>query len=343
MNSDLNQSSLNVWIVDEASPGHLSQSEGLVNAMSKLQPVQSVLIEGRAHIRGWQRHLLRLMMGDKARAFSDSWLRRIAKFSMPKDAGRPDLIVSSGGKSVFVGQALALRCDVPYIFIGERKPYPESWFHTIVSPVPTEASAKTVDVELIPTPVASNQSIREGAFEAGVWCMVIGGASRSHHFKESDWTALARGMNQLSEKYGIRWRVTTSRRTGAKAESILREYLDQANLIDAIWWAEAPRRELYAFMMKSEVLCVTQDSVTMVTEAVSACRPVVVVRPAMTEFSSDSFLPEYFARLERNARILRVDASELGQVKFVRDQFKLLDTDLMEPVAVEVLKRIQAS
>ena len=330
-----------VWIVSEGSPGHVSQSEGLVAALSAFQPLEKVEVFGRARVRGWLRPAVRKLMGPKGRrSLPEGLLRKIVDLRIPADSPAPDLIVSSGGKSVFAARALANRHGAPYVFIGERKPYPAEWFHTVVSPAPAESSANSIDVELIPTPVTPDFIAGKGREEKDTWCMVIGGASRSHRFGESDWAGLARGMNALARREGIRWLLTTSRRTGADAETVLKEHLDPAVLKDAIWWAEKPRRELYAFMARSEALFVTQDSVTMVTEAVSAGKPVVVVLPAEVDFPANSFMRSYLDRLEANGRIVRAEADRLPGLDIRNAAFSPLQGNLLESVARELARRI---
>lgn len=329
------------WIVSEGSPGHVSQSVGLAEGLAALTPIQTVTVKGRSRVRGWMRPLVRRMMGPTGRPLSDFMLRLVADVEIPANSPAPDLIISSGGKSVFAARTLAERYNVPYVYIGERKPYPSEWFHTVVSPVPRESSANSIDVELIPTPVTPELIAQKGDVERGVWCMIIGGASRSHRFAETDWVALAEGMNVLAERENIRWLLTTSRRTGAAAEAILKEHLHPEIIKDAIWWAEQPRRELYAFMARSEVLFVTQDSVTMVTEAVSAGKPVVVVAPEVVSFPDDSFMIDYLDRLEKNGRILKYAASKIGSVAPSNTEFRLFSKTSAVSVPNELLKRLR--
>jgi len=329
-----------VWIVSEGSPGHVSQSVGLADALASIIPVQTVLVQGRSKIRGWMRPFVRWIMGPMGTPLSEALLRRIAEVKIPADSPRPDLIVSSGGKSVFAAKTLAGRSGVPYVFIGERKPYPASWFHTIISPVFGESCANSIDVELIPTPVTPEFIAQKGAEEKNVWCMIVGGASRSHRFCDKDWIGMAQGMNALAERENIRWLVTTSRRTGAQAEVMLKEHLNEEFIEDAIWWAEAPRKELYSFMARSEVLFVTQDSVTMVTEAVSSGKPVVVVGPERVDFPKGSFLPAYFERLQIRRRIQRVVTKNIAELRIDYDEFDLLSDDPLELLARGVLERL---
>lgn len=67
-----------------------------------------------------------------------------------------------------------------------------------------------------------------------------------------------------------------------------------------------------AFLGSAEQVVVTQDSVTMVTEAVASGRPVIVVRPQDVRFPEGSFMPGYFSRLEAGRRISRAPMSGLG-------------------------------
>lgn len=329
------------WIVSEGSPGHISQSVGLAEALSAIVPMQTVIVKGRAKIRGWLRPFVRKMMGPTGeQPLSENVLRWVADVEIPANSPAPDLIISSGGKSVFAAKTLAGRYGVPYVFIGERKPFPAEWFHTVISPVPGEASANSIDVELIPTPVTPQMIAQKGTVQKGVWCMIIGGASRSHRFCKKDWIELAEGMNVLAAREKIRWLLTTSRRTGSKAEAVLKERLNPGFIEDAIWWAEKPRKELYAFMARSEVLFVTQDSVTMVTEAVSSGKPVVVVYPARIVFPKDSFLPAYYGRLEEKRRIMRKEFRHITELSVRSFDFDCLTRPVLADISPLVWQRI---
>lgn len=300
-----------VWIVSEGSPGHVSQSVGLADALAKQVPIRIERVECRPRLNGAARSLVRAWMGRNGRPLPDWILRRWLRVDLSAaTASKPDLILSSGGKSVFAARSLAARHGVPYVFLGERKPYQSEWFHTVFTPSAREQGVNDVQIEMIPTQVTMAGVERAAAAWAGrpagrLWAMVIGGASVSHRYVAADWDALATGMNALSRREGIRWLVTTSRRTGADAEARLRAALDPEVVAAAVWWAEKPEKKMSAFLGAAECIYVTQDSVTMATEAVASGRFVVVVRPEVTLFPAGSFLPEYFTRLEKKRRILR--------------------------------------
>ncbi len=332
-----------VWIISEGSPGHISQSEGLVSGMASIVSLQSIKIEGRTTVRGWIRPLIRFFMGRKGRALPIFLLKHISNITIPESAAEPDLIVSSGGKSVFVARTLAQKYQVPYIFIGERKPYPAEWFHTIISPVPGESCYNSIDVELIPTPVTPDFIAQKGTTEKNLWCMIIGGSSRSRNFSKADWIGLADGMNSLAKKNNIRWLLTTSRRTGKETEELLKQHIDSNVLVDAIWWQDNPRRELYNFMARGEVLFVTQDSLTMVTEAVSTGKPVIAVQPNLIDADTNNFSISYFEKLEKNKRIAQYDCNSLKNFSIYNQIFCLLKQPAVKEISMKLLSKIQIS
>ena len=302
-----------VWIISEGSPGHISQSEGFVAALARRVNLESTIIQTRPKLNGLARKLVRLWMGN--RGLPDCFIKHWLRCEIP--ASKPDLIVASGGKAVFAARGLALKTGAPLVFLGERKPYPSEWFHTVFTPSSLETAGNDVPVEMIPTGVTPElvNAAAAGWQErpAGkLWAMIIGGASASHDFTAADWRSLGEQMNVLATKHDIRWLVSTSRRTGARAEDLLRKALDPQHVARAVWWAEKPEKKMAVFLGSAERVFVTQDSVTMVTEAVAAGRPVFAVRPEKTTFAADSFLPGYFKNLETRKRIVRVAISELA-------------------------------
>lgn len=304
-----------IWIISEGSPGHVSQSEGLVAALGQRMSLETHVIQTRPRFGGFVRTLVRAWMGQRGERLPDRFIKRWLGCEIQAPA--PDLIVTSGGKAVFAARSLALKYGVPLVFLGERKPYPSCWFHTVFTPSPFETDANDVSVEMIPTGItpASVEAAAAAWVEkpAGeLWAMIIGGTSSTHGYAAADWKLLGEKLNQLAQTHGIRWLVSTSRRTGEAAEAILRQTIDPRRIAAAVWWAEKPEKRLAAFLGSAAWIFATQDSVTMVTEAVASGRPVVVTRPERVIIQPTSFLSGYFTRLEKASRIARIPFERLG-------------------------------
>ena len=333
-----------VWIISEGSPGHVSQSEGLAAAFAQRVDLEIRLIETRLKLGGFMRHLVRFWMGRSGKPLGTMCLRHCLACAPPVNE-RPDLIVTSGGKAVFAARTLAARSGAPLVFIGERKPYPSEWFHTVFTPSPFETGSRDVRVEMIPvsiTPELVDAAAGKwgGRPDGELWAMLIGGSSASHRFTRADWLALGAAMNRLAVSNGIRWLVSTSRRTGGDAESALREALRPESIAAAVWWDHAPERKAAAFLGAARRVFVTQDSVTMVSEAVASGRPVVVVRPAVTVLSADGFLGGYFANLEARRRVFRVAIQQLADCAPASHVLEPRSTPIVDELAVILLQRL---
>ncbi len=309
-----------LWIISEGSPGHVSQSLGLAAALGEKWPVEIRQFECRPKINGFVRHLIRLLwMGKCGRPLPEWMLNGPLGLERAK-AGEPapDLILSSGGRSVFASRTLAVKYGVPFIFLGERKPYPPDWFHTVYTPSSLEMAANDLRMDVIPTKITP-EIVRQAAADwpdrpAGrLWAMLIGGKSRSHDFQDADWENLAGGMAQLTEREGIRWLVTTSRRTSEELETRLRGFLPPEIVADAVWWCHQPEKKLAAYFGAAEIIWVTQDSISMVTESVATEKPVMVVQPASTSFPASSFMPGYLANLESLGLISRLPMGDIDR------------------------------
>ncbi len=304
-----------VWIISEGSPGHVSQSEGLVAALARRTGIELHIVQTRPRFGGFVRQFVRKWMGIKGNPLPAWFLKHFLKCEVPDSI--PNLIVTSGGKAVFAARSLAVRHGAPLVFIGERKPYPSRWFHTVFTPSPFEADVYDVPIELIPTDItpakvdAAASAWKERP-RCKLWTMVVGGASRTHRYTDEDWKTLGLKMNALAEANDIRWLVSTSRRTGKEAEAILRTTILPAHIASAVWWAHRPLKMMHAFLGSAGWVFATQDSVTMVSEAIASGRPVVVTMPAGTSIDINSFMSGYFERLEKAARIIRLPFDRLA-------------------------------
>lgn len=333
-----------LWIVSEGSPGHDSQSVGLGRLLADRLQLRVVSVTGRVNARGWQRVLIKRRMGKAGRPLPQTVLDKYFQIEIPEDAPKPDLVISSGGKSVLCAKTWSQQYGARFVYLGEQKRFPDSWFDVIVSPVADDPRPNAIVCEIVPTPL-SPSSVAAAAEkidrpEGRLWTMVIGGRSRSQLFETSDWSALAEGMNQLAARHGVRWLLTTSRRTEPDAEAVLKRTLDPQHVADAIWWSEAPRRHLHAFLGLGEYAFVTLDSVTMISEAVASGRPVVAIAASQQRIPKDSFLSGLFNSLTASQRMVCLEPSNLATFDTAASDFSILQTPILNQLAEQVINRL---
>lgn len=212
---------------------------------------------------------------------------------------KPELIISSGGKSAFASRVLKRRYDAANIFVGVPERFPDHWFDLIISPVQRVFKTAALVSGVIPnsiTPVAveraGSQYWEQGVPAQPCWALLIGGDSKSHRFSETDWRGLIEGINGLAKRSGVRWLITTSRRTPEFVERMLDEELDRECVVDLVLYNREPRRVMLPFLAAAQRVVVTQDSLTMASEALCSGRPVTLLTPAELKLDPGSFFEE---------------------------------------------------
>lgn len=305
---------LQIWLLSDGAPGHLSQSRGLADAIGRFCPVEVIPVELRVRqrlLKSLGRHLLP-RIGNWA-----CWLRRrVYQLQLPQ--GRPDLLVSSGGNTLLANALLAREFDVPNLYSGTLKGYPAESFRLVYSVTPLGVSTNRV-LPLPPVPGELAQPLPTAGADAP-WLLLLGGDGAGYRYAEADWQALAAAVNRLGREQGVRWLLTTSRRTGSAVEDLLQRLLDADVLEEAVYYGQTPRPVVRELLARCRGVWVSEDSLTMVAEAIYSGRPVCSLRPlqADPEVNDAQALAGYVERglLQRSAMTelgegLLTDASKL--------------------------------
>lgn len=268
---------LTVWLLSDGAPGHLSQSRGIVDALATRRAVETHTIELRIRSSFWKR-LGRLLL-PRIRDVG-AWFERIYGIAPPP--GRPDLIISSGANTLLASALLARRHRAPNVYSGTLKGYDPAAFGCVFSVVPLGVTCNHV-LPLPPVPGELARPLPAVPSNEKRIAVLIGGDGAGYVFKDADWRAFAAGLATLARREGARLLLTTSRRTGAAAEAILREALPAELLADAVWWSQAPRKVMRDFLAAARAIVVTEDSLSMVAESLYSGRPVLSVAPAVAQ------------------------------------------------------------
>jgi len=104
--------------------------------------------------------------------------------------------------------------------------------------------------------------------------VLIGGQNRVYRFGIDQLGRIADQLAALARRHGASLLVTPSRRTGQAGEALLRERL--AGLPAAIWDGTG-ENPYFAYLALADAIVVTEDSVSMVTEAAATGKPVHVI------------------------------------------------------------------
>ncbi len=306
-----------VWLIDEGHAGHRVQAEGMVAALTRLGiPLHTRRIDCQPRLRGIFRPAARAVFSRLGARSAGTLAHRVAQFEEP-GGPPPSFIISSGGRTAFASRALSLRSGAPNVFVGNPKPFPMDWFSAVVSPVPLP-QGDAILTGVVPNTVTPEDCTTEARRYWGakppprLWSLLIGGPSRNHLYAAQDWRNIAAGVNALAARHGIKWLISTSRRTGAQAEAILEAQIAPDAIEELVLYSREPKRVVLAFLGAGERVFVTRDSLTMLSEAIMSGRPVTALLPEKVELASDNFMAVVLRKYDEWAQFTQVTCADLA-------------------------------
>ena len=297
---------MDILIFADARPGHFRQSEGLAAAIGRRcgVRVRRIDVRPRPVLKGT---LLRWLVRAQV---PPALLLRLACGLSPAAIGRPDLVVSAGSDTLAANVLTHRLTGAPNVFIGTIRDLPETDFTAVLTTFPSQASRPRhvlagkptlVDPDRLPPP---RRITAPGDLAGASLGVLVGGPTPSHRWSEADWRALAKLLGDLAAETGARLRVTTSRRSPPEAVAALRALAATGAVETLMIFGETPAASLDGFFGADAIL-VTDDSATMVFEAVAARRPVVTIAPADRRPTRDD---EAFEHLAAEGLIRRTTA-----------------------------------
>jgi mitochondrial fission protein ELM1 len=332
---------LRVWVIRDDKPGHYHQSEGVLEGLRRLcGAVESLEIEVAIRNKPSRTLLRRLLDGFPGYFRRRESLRLLPLFYRPFELPEspPDLILSTGGNTANLNAWLAGVYGVKNLLVGRLRGIREEHFGAILTVIDFGYSNNVV-LETAPNTITGERlreeaeafARRKGLDPAGHYrTLMIGGDGSGYRFDRDYYDRLADYVLATGAREGVRWLVSTSRRTPPEMEERLRERLEEA-CASFVAYHRNPERVTLAFFGLSREILVTEESSTMIGEAVASRRPVVTV--GISSARPDANYRATLAKFEEAGRIRRVEINELQGVRIDRGDFRLLERFSPEEIA----------
>ena len=330
-------SSLKVWILGDNKAGHMAGSRGMVKALSKVQETEISWVHARLLIPGSHR-LLAIALRLFPKAWHDFWIELFYRIE-DQPHGAPDIICSAGRKTQYLNVLWARKYRAKNFFIGTLRNLPNRYFTAFITPL-SNNETNHIQVNVPLTDVdrdaleATETDIQVPQDDTPIWALLIGGKTPGYAFNRQDWLNLAKAMQHLSEKHGGKWLLTTSRRSGAKVEAVLKSAVPSPHILDAVWYSEDPRKVVKPFLKSADAIFCTEDSMAMLGEAVCAGKPVYSLRPQSIKL--DWKETEIVSHLVQEKKIFCLSLAELanGQANLPPlESFTLYKTSPLDELA----------
>jgi mitochondrial fission protein ELM1 len=331
---------LSVLLLSDDRPGHYHLAEGVIAAIARVRPVETsgLLVRRRRWVPG--RVLAELFVRSAPP-------RSLLAFGYGLDTQllpKADLIVSAGGETLVANAAIARLTGAPNIFCGSLRRLPPEAFALVVSSYARHAALPRHIVALKPNGIdpdtlgRTTQAQKLGpASPPRLAGLLVGGNSGYFHYEREEWQALLAFLRKSHLAHGTQWAVSTSRRSPPEVGDELAAMAagPDSPIAELIDFRTAGPGTLPRIFARAEAILCTEDSSTMLSEAVCARLPVVGVSPARHGFKDEEREYRDFMRAQGWCRFLPL--AELTPERFVEA------LDAVEPLAENHLDRLAAS
>lgn len=273
------QTDITLWVLSDGRPGHENQALGLAEALARRRPA-AVSVK-RLRLAGWAGLVPAGLSWRVTGGIGDWPFSGLAEGAEALVPPWPAAIIGAGRRVAPVAAALRLRHHIAAVQILDPQMPPRA-FDAVVVPEHDGLARGRAGANVVPSVGAPNRLTpmviaQAAACWAGVLgrlrrprlAVLIGGPGRSARFGEKEAVELAVALETLSRGHALM--VTGSPRT---PEGLMRRLA--VVLPDAFVWNGEGENPYPALLGHADAVLVTEDSVSMASEAASTGLPVHV-------------------------------------------------------------------
>jgi uncharacterized protein len=278
---------LNVLLLSDGRPGHFRLAEGIVAAVEKRRAVK---LERLACRRGrWPGAVLGA--ASSLAVFDRAILTGVYRMQPPQ-RGAFDLVVSAGAETLAANVACARLSAASNVFYGSLRLFRPENFSLVLTSYARNATRPRHAMLLKPSaiPWRRDRPAAVGLHRPpGTAALLLGGDAGTTTFAAEDWRQLLAFVAASQAAHGTRWIVANSRRTPtAVSDRFLADAARPGSPIIAfIDVRDAAAASLASAFAEAEAVLCTDDSSSMVSEAIAAGLPTIGASPAAHALTLD--------------------------------------------------------
>lgn len=309
---------MNVLIIKDSKPGHYNQSEGLLLQLKTIYNdvnVEYCEVEIKSKL---SRKILRFLLNNFSSFFERNKSLNYLEFfynnlNLPKNV--PDIIISTGGNTSNLNAWFSKLYNCKNILNGALRGLNEELF-TYVTTVIDLAYKNQHILDVAPSVITEEklkdstlQFLKEKDLDSAktYYTLLIGGNGAGYTYDEDFYHKLINFVKNISKENNITWLITTSRRTSLEIESYLEKELKEYSAY-FVSYNQKEEKILLPFLGLAKKIFVTEDSASMISEAITSCKPVITLRP--NKINSDENYQNIIKKFQDKKFIYSLDINE---------------------------------
>ena len=327
---------MKVAILSDDKPGHFNQSKGVVNLISEDIDLEYTVFSSKLKLH-FLRSPLKLYQKFLAKNFNKTNAKKIIKIFQYVDLEDFDLLISSGGNTIYHSAALSNLFKIKNIHIGSIKDINLTNFEAHITTEAVINSPNNIVTDLAPT--RFKPDVKEKS-KSNKSLFLLGGNGAGYLYNKSDWKNLINGIKDLAETTNISPIIVTSRRTNKIHESLIFDEMYTISDNASVWFHKTRENaDLNSIFRMVDAIYVSEDSATMTTEAISSGLPVFTLYPK--SFNPSEKFNQQLKKYEDMKLIKRMSfKSELSTISTSNNSNNLV-LEIREKLKKQILYKIQ--
>lgn len=274
---------MKLLVLRDKKPGHFNQAEGVALAVGRLAPTDIARLDIRPT---WFAHddVRKIVMRRYGRDAA-YWLKAMYAIAA-ESLEKPDVIIGSGRPTIAAGILISrLFGGVPFLYSGGIGGYDTREVSLMIVASPRAAGNPRSAWAPIPSVVdpadyaAPRRLAALGDLKGAEIALLVGGTAYRKEWPQNEWDALIALVRAVAKDHGVRWRATTSRRTPDAVSARFAALAGEGVLAEFVDYRTAGPGSVRA-LFGADAVVVTEDSMSMLVEGLTARRPVIGLRSA---------------------------------------------------------------
>ena len=327
---------MKVAIISDDKPGHFNQSKGVVNLISEDIDLEYTVFSSKLKLH-FLRSPLKLYQKFLAKNLNKTNAKKIIKIFQYVDLEDFDLLISSGGNTIYHSAALSNLFKIKNIHIGSIKDINLANFEAHITTDAVLNSPNNIVTDLAPT--RFKPDVKEKS-KSNKSLFLLGGNGAGYLYDESDWKNLINNIKDFVDTKNISPIIVTSRRTNKIHESLIFNEINTISDVASVWFQKTGENaDLNSIFRMVDAIYVSEDSATMTTEAISSGLPVFTLYPK--SFSPSEKFNQQLKKYEAMKLIKRMSfKSELSTISTSNNSNNLV-LEIRKKLKKQILYKIQ--
>jgi mitochondrial fission protein ELM1 len=277
----------NILILSDGKSGHENVSKGVIENLKNFETLQvkTIIVKTRlSFLKFPLKYIINFKYLNKI--ISRKFIKFFYSYNDKNiDFKNINLIISTGGKTSFINIMFAKLYNINNVYCSSLRGLKSDLFTYIVTINKEDTYKNALKFDITPLKINFDNTnainfLKKLSLKKNqqVWSILIGGPTAEYKFTQNELIELINKIVQKAELKDVKVLLSTSRRTPQKIENyIVKNIKKYKNIAYCVLYNKNPEKILSNFFQISNLVFITEDSGSMITESIYSKKPTITI------------------------------------------------------------------